>query len=98
MTDHRPYPGGRTLHQLRLWDGCALLAKGCALALSGDVFTVKDVASTLLAQANIMIWRHGKDSFRILFDVSLSDYLWHWLKGAAAEFVIAYLPDNISGC
>ncbi|VAV95427.1 hypothetical protein MNBD_ALPHA02-1188, partial [hydrothermal vent metagenome] len=44
--------------------------------------------STLLAQANIMIWRHGKDSFRILFDVSLSDYLWHWLEGAAAEFAI----------
>lgn len=65
----------------------ALLAKGCALNLSEDSFSENQVARTLLAQANIIIWQTEKNGFNILFDVSLSDYLWCWLDGASKEFL-----------
>lgn len=64
----------------------ALLAKGCALDLSSESFSENHVVRTLLAQTNIVLWRNKEDGYRILFDVSLSDYLWLWLKGAATEF------------
>lgn len=63
----------------------SLLAKGCALDLAAQSFPENHVARSLLAQANIVIWRHGS-GYHIIFDVSLSDYLWLWLEGASAEF------------
>lgn len=66
----------------------ALLAKGCALDLSDKIFTENQVARTLLAQANIVIWRIGEGGYRILFDVSLGNYLGLWLDGTAKEFLI----------
>lgn len=64
----------------------ALLAKGCGLNLDAEVFTGDHVASTLLAQADIVLWRPEITSFRILFDVSLENYLRDWIRGASAEF------------
>ena len=65
----------------------ALLAKGCALDLSDKVFSKNHAARTLLAQANIVIWRNEEGGYAILFDVSLSNYLWFWLESAAKEFI-----------
>jgi len=69
----------------------ALLAKGCAVDLSPEVFAEHHSIRTLLAQANVVIWHTDPNDFRILFDISLSDYLGHWLKGAAAEFSLPVL-------
>lgn len=65
----------------------ALLAKGCALDLSDESFHENYVARTLLSQVNIVLWRNANGGYRILFDVSLSDYLWRWLDVTADEFV-----------
>ncbi len=64
----------------------ALLAKGCALDLSDELFSGHSTARTLLSQANIIIWRISDDGFRILFDTSLCNYLWQWLESASEEF------------
>jgi len=66
----------------------ALLAKGCGLNLDREVFTGDQVASTLLAQADIVLWRPEITSFRILVDVSLENYLRDWIRGASAEFAM----------
>lgn len=68
----------------------SLLAKGCALDLAEESFSENHVARSLLAQANIVIWRHDS-SYRIIFDVSLCDYLWLWLEGASTEFAVRKL-------
>lgn len=65
----------------------SLLSKGCSLDLHPDVFKDNHAVQTLLAQAEIILWRTQGGGFQILFDVSLSDYLWRWLDGAAAEFI-----------
>ncbi len=64
-----------------------LLEKGCSLDLHPDVFKTDHSASTLLAQADIVLWRSGDSDYHLVFDVSLCNYLWHWLEGAAAEFI-----------
>ena len=63
----------------------ALLAKGCALDFADEVFAADQVASTLLARTDIMIWRIGPE-YRCLLDVSYSDFLWAWLEEATLEF------------
>jgi sarcosine oxidase subunit gamma len=60
----------------------ALLAKGCELDLSVDVFKPNLCARSLLASFNVVIWR-GSD---VLVDVSYAEHLWIWLQGASAEF------------
>lgn len=64
----------------------ALLAKGCELDLSADVFTPNLCARTLLAHINVIIWRGGDEEFKLIVDVSYMPHLWLWLNGAAAEY------------
>lgn len=64
----------------------ALLAKGCELDLSTDIFKVNQCARTLLALVNVVIWREADDNFKLIVDVSLAPHLWLWLQGAASEY------------
>lgn len=68
-----------------------VLAKGCSLDLHPRVFSPGRCVQTLLARAQVVLWRTGgqgdtEPSFRILVRSSFADYLADWLLDAAAEF------------
>lgn len=60
------------------------LSRGCALDLRKNVFKAGHSARSLLAQANVILWRMDEDKYRILFDVSLWNYLWQWMTETAS--------------
>lgn len=66
----------------------ALLAKGCELDLSVDIFKPNQCARTLLAHVNVVIWREADEDFELIVDVSFAAHLWVWLKGATAEYSV----------
>lgn len=66
----------------------ALLAKGCELDLSADIFKPNQCARTLLAHVNVVIWREANEDFKLIVDVSFAAHLWLWLKSAAAEYSV----------
>ncbi|MCJ8323459.1 MAG: hypothetical protein HRU29_13395 [Rhizobiales bacterium] len=66
----------------------ALLAKGCELDLSADVFALNVCARTLLAHINVVIWRTEDEDFNLLVDVSYAAHLWLWLTGASGEYAV----------
>jgi heterotetrameric sarcosine oxidase gamma subunit len=63
-----------------------LLACGCPLDLAVPHFAVEQCASTLLAQAPVLLRRRAVDRFDLHVDASLAPYLWTWLLDAAREF------------
>lgn len=68
-------------------DAADLLAKGTSIDLHADIFAEDMLAMTLLAQANVIIDRPpGLAGFRLIFDVSLRDYVRHWFADAVVEF------------
>jgi sarcosine oxidase subunit gamma len=64
-----------------------LLEKGCSIDLHPGVFKHDHAASTLLAQADVVLWGADNGGYQLAFDTSLGNYLWLWLQGAAAEFI-----------
>ncbi|WP_016747190.1 sarcosine oxidase subunit gamma [Rhizorhabdus wittichii] len=64
-----------------------LLAKATSIDLHPAVFTEAMSAMTLFAQVNAIVDRPpGLDGFRLIFDVSLRDYLRRWFADAIVEF------------
>lgn len=66
----------------------ALLAKGCELDLSVDIFKPNRCARTLLAHMDVVICRETSEDFKLIVDVSFASHLWLWLKGAATEYSV----------
>jgi len=64
-----------------------LVAKGTSLDLYPSLFAEGMSAMTLFAQVNAIVDRPpGLDGFRLIFDVSLRDYLHNWFRDAIVEF------------
>src|SRR5262245_34943572 len=61
-------------------DAAATLAQGCALDL--DRFEPGCCAQTLLARAQVILYRPGADTWRILVRPSFAGYLRAWLEDA----------------
>lgn len=59
------------------------LNSGCPRDLSLDAFPVGSASRTLLAKAEIILWRIAEDRFRIECWRSFSDYVWKYLISAA---------------
>ncbi len=65
-------------------DGAAdVLARGCALDLHPSVFPPGRCAQTLVARAQVILYR-TEDAFRLLVRPSFADYLRAWLRDAGA--------------
>lgn len=67
----------------------ALLAAGCALDLGADAFPPGMCTRTLLAKAEIVLWRHRTDGFRLEVRRSFAAYAWDFLAEAAREHAAA---------
>ena len=61
-----------------------VLARGCALDLHASVFPPGRSAQTLVARAQVILWR-TEDAFRLLVRPSFADYLRAWLRDAGAR-------------
>ena len=65
-------------------DGAAdVLARGCALDLHPSVFPPGRCAQTLVARAQVILYR-TEDAFGLLVRPSFADYLRAWLRDAGA--------------
>lgn len=68
-------------------DAAELLAKATSIDLHPTAFTGAMSAMTLFAQVNAIIDRPpGLDGFRLIFDISVRDYLRDWFGDAIVEF------------
>jgi len=63
----------------------AALAKGVPVDLHPDRFT-DDVAVTVIAHIDAIVWRTSQDRFAIAVLRSYAGSFWHWLSASAAEF------------
>ena len=61
-----------------------VLARGCALDLHPSVFPPGRCAQTLVARAQVILYRTEADAFRLLVRPSFADYLRAWLRDAGA--------------
>jgi len=61
-----------------------VLARGCALDLHLSVFPPGSCAQTLLARAQVILYRTDEDVFRLLVRPSYADYLRAWFRDAMA--------------
>ena len=61
-----------------------VLARGCALDLHPPVFPPGRCAQTLVARAQVILYRTD-DAFRLLVRPSFADYLRAWLRDAGAR-------------
>lgn len=64
----------------------ALLSVGCPLDLDLAAFPVGMCTRTLLAKAEIVLWRAGATSFHLEVWRSFSPYVWRYLEAAGMEF------------
>jgi sarcosine oxidase subunit gamma len=62
-----------------------VLARGCALDLHPSVFPPGRCAQTLVARAQVILYRPAEDTFRLLVRPSFADYLRAWLRDAGAR-------------
>ena len=71
----------------------ALLARGCTLDLHPRAFAPGQCAQTLVAKASVLIHRPrgagDSTAFELLVRRSFAEYLWLWLRDAAADTVHA---------
>jgi sarcosine oxidase subunit gamma len=65
----------------------ATLNVGCPLDLDLAAFPVGMCTRTLVAKAEVVLWRTGETSFHIEVWRSFSSYLWQYLVLSGAEFV-----------
>jgi sarcosine oxidase subunit gamma len=63
-----------------------LLSVGCLLDLDLAAFPVGMCTRTVLAKAEIVLWRTGESQFHIEVWRSFSPYVWRFLEAAGAEF------------
>ncbi|HEY2660886.1 MAG TPA: sarcosine oxidase subunit gamma family protein [Caulobacteraceae bacterium] len=64
-----------------------LLSVGCLLDLDPVAFPVGMCTRTVLAKAEIVLWRTSAEDFHIEVWRSFSPYVWRFLEAAGAEFV-----------
>lgn len=64
-------------------DAAAVLATGCALDLDPSVFAPGRCAQTLLARAQVILWRRELDRWWILVRPSFAPYVRAWLADAS---------------
>lgn len=62
-----------------------VLARGCALDLHPSVFPPGRCAQTLVARAQVILYRPEEHTFRLLVRPSFADYLRAWLRDAGAR-------------
>ena len=62
-----------------------VLARGCALDLHPSVFPPGRCAQTLVARAQVILYRPAEHTFRLLVRPSFADYLRAWLLDAGAR-------------
>ena len=84
-----PTPGRRSTSRRtasasssRATGAAEVLAGGCALDLHPSVFPPGSCAQTLLARAQVILYRTDEHTFRILVRPSFADYLRAWLRDA----------------
>ncbi len=63
-----------------------LLAAGCPLDLDPRAFPIGMCTRTLLAKAELVLWRRGPDLFRLELRRSFAAYAWAFLTEAAREY------------
>lgn len=61
-------------------DAADVLARGCALDLHTSVFPPGRCAQTLLARAQVILYRTGEHTFRLLVRPSFADYVRAWFR------------------
>jgi sarcosine oxidase subunit gamma len=61
-----------------------LLAFGCSLDLDDRAFPPGSCAQTMVARANVIVWRLDAVTWRLLVRPSFAEYLGAWLDDAAA--------------
>jgi sarcosine oxidase subunit gamma len=64
-----------------------VLNSGCPLDLDLAAFPVGMCSRTILAKAEIVLWRTAPDCFRIEVWRSFAAYVWHYLDEARREFL-----------
>ena len=74
----------RTALELRGPAARDVLAQGCALDLHPRAFGPGRCAQTLLARAQVILYRTHEHTFRLLVRPSFADYLRAWLRDAMA--------------
>lgn len=57
-----------------------VLARGCALDLHPSVFPPGRCAQTLLARAQVILYRTDEETFRLLVRPSFTDYVRAWFR------------------
>jgi sarcosine oxidase, subunit gamma len=62
-----------------------VLAQGCTLDLHQSVFGVSRCAQTLLAKAQVILWRTDAETFRLLVRPSYAPYLRAWIEDAVTS-------------
>lgn len=68
----------------------ALLARGCTLDVHPRAFGPGRCAQTMVAKAGVLVHRPGDgDTFQLVVRRSFAEYLWLWLRDAAADAVHA---------
>jgi len=63
-----------------------VLSCGCALDLHPSVFPPGRCAQTLLARAQVILYRTDEHTFRLLVRPSYADYLRAWLRDAMVDW------------
>jgi sarcosine oxidase, subunit gamma len=63
-------------------DANALLNSGCPLDLDPAAFPVDRCTRTLLAKAEVVLWRRGVEEYHLEVGRSFSDYVLGWLREA----------------
>lgn len=61
----------------------AVLAAGCPQDLRVQTFPAGAVSRTILARAEIVLWRRAENRFELLFGRSFADYVWSYLVEAS---------------
>jgi sarcosine oxidase subunit gamma len=63
----------------------AALNAGCPLDLHPSVFTIGMCSRSLLAKAQIVLWRTGPQQFHVLTSRSVADHVWRYLEQAGMD-------------
>jgi heterotetrameric sarcosine oxidase gamma subunit len=69
-----------------------VLARGCALDLHPSVFPPGRCAQTLLARAQVILYRTEEDVFRLLVRPSYAEYLRAWVRDTIACSLTTLTP------
>lgn len=67
-------------------DAAAALNVGCPLDLGEGAFPVGMCTRTVLAKAEVVLWRTAPETFRVEAWRSFADYVWGHLEEASREF------------